>query len=78
METSRGMESHSGVRYPEWQKAYEEALIEFDQSKLGQRVAAAEETILNRLDEISGSPAHVTERQALDDALVFLRVIRPK
>ena len=72
------MESHPGVRYPEWQKLYEEALIEFDKSKLGERIATAEKTILNRLDEISGSPLHVTERQALDDAMVFLRVIKPK
>jgi hypothetical protein len=70
------MESSSGVRYPEWQKPYEEALIEFDKSKLAQRVAAAERAILNRREKIFEDPAHATERQAMEDALVFLRVIK--
>jgi hypothetical protein len=69
-------ESASGVRYPEWQKPYEAALIEFDKSKLAERVAAAERTILNRREKIFADPAYATERQAMEDALVFLRVIK--
>jgi hypothetical protein len=71
-----GTESQSGVRYAEWQKPYEEALIEFDKSKLPQRIAAAERAILNRREKIFGDPADATERQAMEDALVFLRVIK--
>ena len=71
-----GTESHSGVRYAEWQKPYEEALIEFDKSKLLQRIAAAERAILNRREKIFEDPAYATERQAMEDALVFLRVIK--
>jgi hypothetical protein len=69
-------ESASGVRYPEWQKPYEEALIEFDKSKLAQRVAAAERAILNRHEKILEDPGYATERQAMEDALVFLRVVK--
>lgn len=71
-----GTESHAGVRYAEWQKPYEEALIEFDKSKLAERVAAAERAILNRREKILEDPAYATERQAIEDALVFLRVIK--
>ena len=51
-----GTESHAGVRYAEWQKPYEEALIEFDKSKLAERVAAAERAILNRREKILEDP----------------------
>ena len=71
-----GTESQPGVRYAEWQKPYEEALIEFDKSKLLQRIAAAERAILNRREKIFEDPAYATERQAMEDALVFLRVIK--
>ena len=41
-----------GLRYPEWQKTYHDALLELNPQKLVQRVSQAETAILSRLREI--------------------------
>lgn len=64
------------LQYPEWQADYQAALLELDREKLLQRVAAAEATIFNRLQAISQSPDHNVERQAIEDALANLRVLK--
>ena len=60
--------------YPEWQNEYQAALLELDRKKLLERVTAAETAIFNRIQGIS--PTHAAERQAIEDALANLRVIR--
>ena len=62
------------ILYPEWQNEYQVALLELDRKKLLERVKAAETAILNRIQGIS--PSHAAERQAIEDALANLRVIR--
>jgi hypothetical protein len=62
--------------YPEWQADYEAALLELDRDKLGQRLQAAEAAIFNHLQAISQSPDHYAERQAIEDALASLRVLK--
>ena len=61
--------------YP-WQKPYQEALIEFDNDKLQERVAAAESAIFNRQEAISPNRDTLKERQAIVDALASLRYLR--
>ena len=62
------------ILYPEWQHEYQVALLELDRKKLLERVKAAETAIFNRIQAIS--PEHAAERQAIEDALANMRVIR--
>jgi hypothetical protein len=64
------------ILYPEWQNEYQSALLELDRKKLPERVVASETAIFNRLQAISQSSDHQTERQAIDDALTALRVLK--
>ena len=64
------------VVYPEWQNEFRAALLELDIEKLRERVAAAETAIFNRLQAISQGSNHAAERQAIEDALASLRVLK--
>ena len=63
-------------KYPEWERPFQEALLEFDSRRLKERVAAAEAKIFKRLHVISGSQNGLAERQAIADALSSLRVLK--
>lgn len=77
MKVQAGFESKTRLRYPEWQAHYEEALTEFDADKLPKKIAIAEAAILKRAKAISETPLHRTELQAMEDALVLLRALKP-
>jgi hypothetical protein len=64
------------IPYPEWQTEYQSALVELDREKLAKRVEASETAIFNRLQAISESSDHQAERQAIEDALTALRVLK--
>jgi hypothetical protein len=64
------------ISYPEWQPQYQTALLETDREKLPERVAAAETAIYQRLQAISQSSAYQAERQAIQDAVASLRVLK--
>jgi hypothetical protein len=64
------------IAYPEWQNEHQAALVELDREKLPERVAASETAIFNRLQAISESSDHQAERQAIEDALTALRVLK--
>ena len=64
------------ILYPEWQRDYQAALLELDREKLRERVEAAETAIFKRLQAISQSPENQAERQAIEDALAGLRVLK--
>jgi hypothetical protein len=76
MEASFGVEQDQDLKYPEWQKPYLDALVEPDHAKLQERIAAAKTAISNRLHAISASSDHHAERQAMEDALASLRVLK--
>ena len=63
------------LAYPEWQKPVQEALIELDHEKLQARMAAAKTAISNRLETIAQQEGHQAEKQAIQDALVILRML---
>src|SRR5207244_11635016 len=78
-ERALDMEDSSGnddLKYPGWQKPLLEAVLELDAHKSKARVAAAEITICNRLETLSPGHDHHAERQALDDALRTLRILK--
>jgi hypothetical protein len=62
--------------YPEWQQEYQAALLELEPRKLPQRIANAEAAIFKRLEAISRGTNHQAERQAIEDALASLRVLK--
>jgi hypothetical protein len=66
------------ILYPHWQEEYQAALLEVDSKKLPGRIEAAETAIFNRLQELSQSSDHHTERQVIGDALQSLRFLKKK
>jgi hypothetical protein len=66
----------SPILYPEWQHEYYAALVETASRKLLERVTAAETAIFKRLPTISASRDNQAERQAIEDALAGLRILK--
>ena len=64
------------LRYPEWQRPYQAALLEVDPKKLAERVAEAEVAIFNRLQALSQSQDGHGERQAIQNAIGGLKGIK--
>ena len=69
-------DSSFAYSYPEWQSEYQAALLELDSEKLSKLVTAAETAIFKRLQAIAQSPDHQPERQAIEDAVATLRVLK--
>ena len=66
------------LKFPSWQQAYQDALIETTPEQLNQRVLKAEAALFTRLQALSDSRDGDDERQAIDDAMRSLRVIQVK
>ena len=66
----------SDMQYPEWQKAYTEALWEVDLEKLPARILDAETAILMRVKALQTSSDGHSERVAIADALRGLLVLQ--
>lgn len=65
------------IRYPQWQGAWHDALLELDPKKLRQKVIDAEAAIFKRLQELSDDRTdHMEERLALNDAISGLRALK--
>jgi hypothetical protein len=64
------------IIYPAWQGEYQAALLELDPERLLKRLTAAETAIFNRAQAISQSADGLAERQAIEDALANLRVLK--
>ena len=69
-------EKGDDLKYPEWQEPLREALLELDKDRLKARVAAAETAIIKRLQIISRTADNQEERQAIEDGLANLRVLK--
>jgi Prokaryotic dksA/traR C4-type zinc finger len=68
--------SPQNLRYPQWQGEYQAVLLELDNQKLLERIAAAETAILVRVQAFAKWPMARRERQAIDDSLRCLRVLK--
>ena len=71
-----GAATTSDQNCAEWQKACQAALVELDQGKLPERIAAAEAAIVSRLNATSALPVSPVEHQAIADALAALRALK--
>ena len=70
------MDGTTGLPYPEWQRALQEAMLEFDGNKLTERVLNAEALIVERLRQLQESKDGRNEREAIDDGLFILRTLK--
>ena len=66
----------SEMEYPEWQKAFREALLEVNPQNIPARIFAAEMAILVRMTALQTSSDGHREREAIEDALSGLRVLQ--
>ena len=66
----------SDLKFPGWQEPYLEAMMETDQWKLPERVNLAETALLSRLKTILSTSDRRTEKQAIEDALIGLTVLK--
>jgi hypothetical protein len=76
MQLSKETKTDEDIQSAEWREPYQQALLELDQKKLSDLIAAAETAISNRLRAIAGNSNHDAERQAIDDARSSLRVLK--
>src|SRR5438477_12801652 len=75
--TSKSRENPmDAMRYPEWQGSFQEALLEIDREKLQSKMMKAEEAIFERLQQLAGTSDSEAERQAIEDAISALRVLK--
>ncbi len=64
------------LEWPDWQRLYQDALVELNKDILTQRVTAAEVAIVRRLQALSPTRDSLSERHAIEDALVILRILK--
>jgi hypothetical protein len=62
------------IRYPNWEKLYQEAILEFDPTKLVSLIDQAEAALLRRQRELMAVDA--AEQLAIKGCLFALRAIR--
>ena len=60
----------------DWQTPYQEALLEADEKKLKEKILLTEWRIFERLRQLSCDDNHHEERQAIQDALRTLLVLK--
>jgi hypothetical protein len=68
--------STPNLRFPEWQVAYQAALLEVDPQKLSERIKAAEAAIFLRQQALANSSDGHAERQAIEDAMHAIRFLQ--
>jgi len=64
------------LKFVEWQKAYEDAMLELNSSKLAERISVAEAAIFLRLQTLANDPDGEIERQTIEGALEALRIVK--
>jgi hypothetical protein len=64
------------LKYPDWQIPFRDALLELDKNKLKERLTQVETAIFNRRQALSRSADSRDERQAIEDALATLRILK--
>jgi hypothetical protein len=68
--------SSTALRYPEWQRPYQEALFELSPKKLAKCVADAETAIFERLQHLSESQDGGAEREFIQGAICALKIVK--
>jgi hypothetical protein len=64
------------LKYPQWQSPLREAILEFDREKWREKLERVENLILERFQELRLGTDGDSEREAINDALSVLRIIK--
>ena len=68
---------HEVLKFPEWQLPLQDLILEFDRAKLRGKMQRVEALIYDRLQQLNdGNHSHAAEREAINDAVSILRVIK--
>ena len=70
------MNETDDLRYPQWQRPLQEAILEFDREELIEKAHQAEAAILERLRELRQSTDGYDEQAAIIHGLSLLRSIK--
>jgi hypothetical protein len=62
--------------FPDWQVLLVDAIREFDEGKLAEKIYKAREVVAERLQQLEQGKEHSQERTALYDALSTLRILQ--
>lgn len=68
--------SNEELKYPKWQPEFQEVVIELNREKLFDKIHKFETVVFVRLQELASSNDHHEERQAIEDALATVRVLK--
>jgi hypothetical protein len=68
--------SNSELKFPQWQIPLMEAILEFDREKLAEKLQQVESRVFERFQQLRQGTDGASEREALNDALSTLRVLR--
>lgn len=64
------------LKFPEWQAPLQDLILEFDREKLAKKIQAVENLIFERQQQLNQAGNSHLEREAMQDALNIIRVIK--
>ena len=64
------------LKYPKWERQFQEVVLELNHEKLTDKIQKLETAIFIRLQELQFDSDQHSERQAIDDALATIRVLK--
>jgi len=64
------------LKYPKWQGPLQEVILEFNREKLAEKLQKVESLVFECLQQLHQGTDGASEREALNDALSTLRVLR--
>jgi hypothetical protein len=67
--------SEEELKFPEWQKPLQDAILEFDREKLLEKLKKVEALIIERDQQLARANDGHVERVALSDAMSVIRVL---
>jgi hypothetical protein len=64
------------LKFPEWQAPLQGLILEFDREKLAKKIQEVENLIFERQQQLNQAGNSYLEREAIQDALNIIRVIK--
>ena len=64
------------LKFPEWQGLLQDLILEFDREKLTQKIQEVENLIFERQQQLNQASNSHPEREAIQDALNIIRVLK--
>ena len=71
-----GLMRDGELKYPKWEREFQETILEFDQDKLPEKAQRFENAVSVRLQELASDSDHHDEREAIADATTTICVLK--